>query len=123
MYGSNFWSVTVKPRETSSRPIDAAAIPLPSAETTPPVTKMKRVVGRAVFSKDLLGMRRPAERVYPAKPGRPVHDGRDRAELPEDGDRSHEPERDRLARGGEREDQPQPGHRADRIRPGIAEHP
>ncbi len=43
MYGSNFWSVTVFPRETSRRPMDAEAIPLPSAETTPPVTKMKRV--------------------------------------------------------------------------------
>ncbi len=28
---------------TSNRPIDAAAIPFPRAETTPPVTKMKRV--------------------------------------------------------------------------------
>src|SRR5437588_8281301 len=43
MYGSNFCSWTVRPRETSSRPIDAAAMPLPSEETTPPVMKMKRV--------------------------------------------------------------------------------
>ena len=43
MYGSNFWSWTRKPRETSRRPIEAAAIPFPSEETTPPVTKMKRV--------------------------------------------------------------------------------
>src|SRR5690606_6922633 len=40
MYGSNFWIVTRRPRSTSSRPIDAAAIPFPSDETTPPVTKM-----------------------------------------------------------------------------------
>src|SRR5215218_5470773 len=46
MYGSNFWRATLRPRETSRRPIDAAAIPLPSEETTPPVTKMKRVRGR-----------------------------------------------------------------------------
>src|SRR5918995_820192 len=46
MYGSNFWIVTERPRETRSRPSDAAAMPLPSAETTPPVMKMKRVSGR-----------------------------------------------------------------------------
>src|SRR5215213_2417707 len=46
MYGSNFWRATVRPRETRRRPIEAAAIPLPSEETTPPVTKMKRVRGR-----------------------------------------------------------------------------
>src|SRR3954470_13904488 len=38
-YGSNFWSCTFRPRALSSRPSDAATIPLPSAETTPPVTK------------------------------------------------------------------------------------
>src|SRR4051794_33852422 len=43
MYGSNFWSWTLSPRATSSRPIEAAAIPLPSDDTTPPVMKMKRV--------------------------------------------------------------------------------
>jgi hypothetical protein len=43
MYGSNFWSWTDRPRATRSRPIEAAAMPLPSEETTPPVMKMKRV--------------------------------------------------------------------------------
>src|SRR2546423_14282515 len=38
-YGSNFWSCTFSPRALSSRPSEAATIPLPSAETTPPVTK------------------------------------------------------------------------------------
>ena len=46
MYGSNFWIDTDRPRETSSWPIDAAAMPLPSEETTPPVTKMNLVVER-----------------------------------------------------------------------------
>src|SRR6185436_581145 len=46
MYGSNFWIVTDSPRATSSRPNEAAAMPFPSAETTPPVMKMKRVSGR-----------------------------------------------------------------------------
>ena len=39
-YGSNFIIVTRSPRSTRRRPSDAAAIPLPSDETTPPVTKM-----------------------------------------------------------------------------------
>ena len=43
MYGSNFCSWTSSPRATSRRPIEAAAMPLPSEETTPPVMKMKRV--------------------------------------------------------------------------------
>ena len=43
MYGSNFWIWTDSPRERSSRPIEAAAMPLPSEETTPPVMKIKRV--------------------------------------------------------------------------------
>src|SRR6185312_1734588 len=38
-YGSNFWSWTCSPRAFSSRPSDAATIPFPSADTTPPVTK------------------------------------------------------------------------------------
>src|SRR3954451_16565173 len=46
MYGSNFWRATLSPRDTRSRPIDAAAMPFPRDETTPPVTKMKRVRGR-----------------------------------------------------------------------------
>jgi hypothetical protein len=45
MYGSNFWMVTRSPRSTSRRPSEAAAIPFPSEETTPPVTKMY-LVGR-----------------------------------------------------------------------------
>src|SRR5713226_8701191 len=40
MYGSIFWSVTLKPRASRSAPIDAAASPLPRDDTTPPVTKM-----------------------------------------------------------------------------------
>ena len=46
MYGSNFIIVTRSPRSTSSRPSDAAAMPFPSDETTPPVTKMYLVVSR-----------------------------------------------------------------------------
>src|SRR5436190_5725203 len=38
MYGSNFCSETLRPRALRSRPSDAAVIPLPSDETTPPVT-------------------------------------------------------------------------------------
>src|SRR5438270_10398738 len=38
-YGSNFCNWTRRPRALSSRPSEAATIPLPSADTTPPVTK------------------------------------------------------------------------------------
>src|SRR5215475_12481416 len=38
-YGSNFWSWTRNPRALSRRPSEAATIPFPRAETTPPVTK------------------------------------------------------------------------------------
>src|SRR6476661_4115975 len=38
-YGSNFWSWTRRPRALSRRPSEAATIPFPRAETTPPVTK------------------------------------------------------------------------------------
>src|SRR5512139_1761782 len=40
MYGSSFCIVTRYPWSSSSRPIEAAASPLPSDDTTPPVTKM-----------------------------------------------------------------------------------
>src|SRR5437764_11008027 len=38
MYRSNFWSDTFRPRAFSRRPSEAAVMPLPSDETTPPVT-------------------------------------------------------------------------------------
>src|SRR6202167_4449045 len=39
-YGSNFCSDTRSPRLSSRQPMEAAAMPFPSDETTPPVTKM-----------------------------------------------------------------------------------
>src|ERR1700716_1434781 len=38
-YGSSFWSETDRPRLLRMLPIEAAVIPLPSEDTTPPVTK------------------------------------------------------------------------------------
>src|ERR1043166_8262021 len=38
-YGSNFCSWTRRPRAFSRRPSEAATMPFPSADTTPPVTK------------------------------------------------------------------------------------
>src|SRR5579871_3876231 len=43
-YGSNFWQVTVNPRLSSRQPIDAAAMPFPSDETTPPVTNINLAI-------------------------------------------------------------------------------
>ena len=39
-YGSSFWTFTRRPRCFSRRPREAAVMPLPRPETTPPVTKM-----------------------------------------------------------------------------------
>src|ERR1051326_2554675 len=39
-YGSNFCRLTLSPRLSSRHPSDAAASPLPSDDTTPPVTKI-----------------------------------------------------------------------------------
>jgi hypothetical protein len=36
--------VTLSPRASRTAPKDAAAIPFPKEETTPPVTKIKRVI-------------------------------------------------------------------------------
>src|SRR3954467_10873812 len=52
MYGSNFCRPTVRPRETSRRPNEEAAIPLPSEDTTPPVTKMNFVERASGISGD-----------------------------------------------------------------------
>ena len=40
MYGSSFMMVTFKPRASKTAAKDAPAIPLPSEDTTPPVTKI-----------------------------------------------------------------------------------
>src|SRR3954471_4742581 len=56
MYGSNFCMVTLSPRSTSRRPSEAAAMPLPSEDTTPPVTKMYLVALVPVIS-PVLGKR------------------------------------------------------------------
>src|SRR5213593_2602472 len=39
-YGSNFSRLTLNPRLSSKHPMEAAASPFPSDETTPPVTNM-----------------------------------------------------------------------------------
>src|SRR5262245_24386515 len=44
-YGSNFWALTERPRALSSRPSEAATMPFPSAETTPPVTNTYLATG------------------------------------------------------------------------------
>src|SRR5574341_504074 len=44
-YGSNFCAETERPRALSSRPSEAATMPFPSAETTPPVTNTYLATG------------------------------------------------------------------------------
>src|SRR5690348_4317641 len=48
-YGSNFCTCTLRPRAFSSRPSEAAVMPFPSEETTPPVTKTYLVTARRPF--------------------------------------------------------------------------
>src|SRR5580658_7626741 len=45
MYGSSFTMATVRPRASRIAPREAAAMPFPNEETTPPVTKTKRLMG------------------------------------------------------------------------------
>ena len=44
MYGSTFISETDSPLDSNKAPIEAAAIPFPSEETTPPVMKIYLVL-------------------------------------------------------------------------------
>src|SRR5882724_8358424 len=74
-YGSNFWSWTRRPRAFSSRPSDAATMPFPSAETTPPVTKTyfgaRALTGfkgsSAGGRRGSRGLARPEQRVQPGE--------------------------------------------------------
>jgi hypothetical protein len=45
MYGSSFIIVTFRPRASRMEASEAAAMPLPSEDTTPPVTKIRGVMG------------------------------------------------------------------------------
>src|SRR5690606_37365931 len=42
--GSSLRMVTLRPRDSSTAPREAEAMPFPNEETTPPVTKIKRVI-------------------------------------------------------------------------------
>ena len=52
MYGSTLISDTVSPLASNKAPIEAAAIPLPRDETTPPVMKMYLVFAIIKFNHD-----------------------------------------------------------------------
>ena len=44
MYGSNFCAITFNPLAFNNRPKEAAVIPFPSPDTTPPVTNINLVI-------------------------------------------------------------------------------
>src|SRR5579864_2644542 len=69
-YGSNFCSVTRSPRLSSRHPMDAAAMPLPRDETTPPVTKMYLAIGISLVS---LRQRRFKQRRHSFEVLRSIH--------------------------------------------------
>src|SRR5512139_2751122 len=48
MYGSSLTIATLRPRASRIAPSEAAAMPLPSDDTTPPVTQMNLVMGATV---------------------------------------------------------------------------
>src|SRR5215217_1727717 len=79
-YGSNFCAWIVSPRALSSRPSDAATMPLPRPETTPPVTKTY-FVGRIANS----GIH-PTERVELAQHRRLLDQRPEGTMLAEDGE-------------------------------------
>src|SRR3954451_9754195 len=55
MYGSNFWTCTLRPRALRRRPSDAAVMPLPREETTPPVTNTNFATYTRLPAKQLTG--------------------------------------------------------------------
>src|SRR5688572_22877170 len=66
-YGSNFCACTRRPRAFSSLPSEAATIPFPSAETTPPVTKMYLVWLASAWLIPVASLCLPPQAVDPAK--------------------------------------------------------
>src|ERR1700691_5385964 len=56
-YGSNFCSDTRNPRLSSRHPMEAAAMPLPSDETTPPVTNTYLAIWFRKFDRSLEQLR------------------------------------------------------------------
>src|SRR5579884_22956 len=88
-YGSNFCSWTRSPRALSSRPSEAATIPLPSAETTPPVTNTyfgPRALTGFQGSSGLGGRLRPGPRPLPDERRQPRE--RPRRKRPADADQA-----------------------------------
>src|SRR5206468_8654585 len=68
-YGSNLRIRTLYPRACRSAPRDAERSPLPSDETTPPVTKMNRAMGVEAYGDKRL-TRNPRPRKNCANPPR-----------------------------------------------------
>src|SRR3954454_13441644 len=78
MYGSNFCTETFRPRAFKSRPSDAAVIPLPSDETTPPVTNTYLVIGsQPPPGVDLAQDRRALDQRAQRAPLPQCHEGRE----------------------------------------------
>src|SRR5207342_1016149 len=87
MYGSSFIIVTRRPRASRMAASEAAAMPLPSEETTPPVTKMSRVMGEPAAGKPHFTGWRPAPRASGEKGAKKATRKARRAAFPRD-DRS-----------------------------------
>src|SRR6188508_1500030 len=85
-YGSNFCAWTRSPRAFRSRPSEAATIPFPSAETTPPVTKMYLVWVSSAWLMLLASLCLPPQGVELSKHRRPFDQRTERTSLAEEGE-------------------------------------
>src|SRR5919198_834535 len=75
-YGSNFCTWTLRPRALRSRPSEAATIPFPRPETTPPVTNTCFVARSVVtVSPRDANVACPRDGAFIAPPGRPGRTG------------------------------------------------
>src|SRR5690606_16226895 len=72
MYGSSFISVTRRPRASRIAASEAAAMPLPSEDTTPPVTKTRGVTEPG----EVMGSGHPLESPILQARGRHTHPDR-----------------------------------------------
>src|SRR2546423_1775966 len=124
-YGSNFWSWMRRPRALSRRPSDAATMPFPSADTTPPVTKtyfgaraLTGFQGSSDCGRQSDLFARAQQVVQPVE--RPARQRAAQAEEPGSDDDERGRSRARVLRadgqvcldpvGGELESEPRPGH-------------
>src|SRR5439155_14956138 len=131
-----------RPRDFRSRPMEAAVMPLPRPDATPPVTKtyfarslttgldgirkarMEHAFGSRVrHGGGFLPHGQAPETVEPAQRRHGIDDPRQRDGLRERVHDQDEPESDREPKGVEPVEERDAEREAEDVRPGVAEHP